>query len=335
MANQTGLVIDFHCHINDEYLAKQTAGKTVVTGFGTREPAKSKFGPRNRELNIPEVQIEDMDRDGVDMNLLTLATVMQTTSWAPAPQELELCRHANDTVAGWVAKYPKRFIPSFVLPLQDMRLSMDEFERCVTDLRMPVIQLPSVVKGAYIGEPQFKDLWDAIYEKKLIAFIHPEGTTDMWYQKFRMWNSLGQSVEEAKVICSLIYEGVLERYPGIKVVISHGGGMLPFNMGRLDRNVYNMPDSMVNISKKPSEYLRHLYFDTCVYQTPILERLIGVVGADRVVFGSDYPVGDPDRVGFVRSPKNASPEEIALMTGGTAAQLLGLNAQDRSYGTTA
>jgi aminocarboxymuconate-semialdehyde decarboxylase len=268
-----------------------------------------------------------MDRDGVDINVLTAATIMQTTSWAEPSKELELCRRTNDTVASWVAKYPKRFIGSFILPLQDTRLAMMEFERCVSQHRMQVVQLPSNAKGIYMGEPEFHELWAAIYEKNMTAMIHPDGTRDLWFQKFRLWNSLGQPIEEAKVIASLIYEGILERYPGLKIVVSHGGGMLPHYMGRMDRNVHNMPDSMVNISKKPSEYLRHLYFDTCVYTTDILEALIKKVGADRVILGSDYPVGDPDRVGFLRTASNISAEDFTLMAGDTAAQLLGLTAK--------
>ena len=316
-------IIDSHVHFCVEQVMKETAGKSVTSGFGTCEPAKNKRGPVTREILIPEVQVEHMDRDGVDVNVLTASTVMATTSWAPPAKDLELCKLNNDTAAAWVAKYPKRFIPSFVLPLQDMKLSWAEFERCVGQCKMPAIQLPSSVKGAYLGEPQFKELWDAIDQHKLVAIFHPEGVTDMWFQKFRMWNSLGQPIEEAKLISSLIYEGVLERHPGLKVVISHGGGSLPHYMGRHDRNVHNMPDSTVNISKKPSEYLRHMYYDTCVYIPETLIALKKIVGADRLILGSDYPVGDPDRVGFIRN--NVSAEDFKMIAGGTASCLFGWN----------
>ena len=320
-AGRSTPIIDFHVHITDEYVWKQAEGKTVRSGFGTVTPPVSKL-PRSRGVGIPEVQIEDMDRDGVDISVLTASTVMQTTSWAPPAQELELCRHTNNTMATWVEKYPRRFVGSFLLPLQDMKLAMAEFERCVSELKMKVIQLPSSVKGVYLGEPEFKELWAEIHRRDLVTFLHPEGVTDLWYQKFRMWNSLGQPIEEARVIASLIYEGVLERHPRLKLVISHGGGMLPHYMGRFDRNVYNMPDSCVNISKKPSEYLRHLYYDSCVYLPDTLRALIKIVGADRVVLGSDYPVGDPGRVDFLRD--NFSPAEFRLMASTTAANLLGL-----------
>lgn len=318
-------IIDSHVHFCEEYVFQQSLGKTVVTGFGTREAAKNKRGPVTREVMNAEVQIEDMDRDGVDINVISVATVMQGTSWAPPALDLELSKRNNDKAASWVAKYPKRFIASFVLPLQDMKLSMAEFDRCVSQSKMPAVQLPSNINGAYVGEPVFNELWDAIDQHGLVAIFHPEGIKDPWYQKYRMWNSLGQPVEEAKLISSLIYEGVLERHPKIKVIMSHGGGMLPHYMGRHDRNVYNMPDSTVNITKKPSEYLRHMYYDTCVYLPETLLALKKIVGADRLVLGSDYPVGDPDRVGFIRN--NVSPDEFRMIAGGTMARLLGLGQQ--------
>ena len=315
-------IIDFHVHVNDLYLRQQSAGKTVLSGFGTRELPGKDRGARDRELLHPDAQVEDMDRAGIDVNVLTIATVQQNSSWAEPAQDLELCRHANDTVASWVAKHPTRFVGTFILPLQDMALALSEFERCVSQLKMRVIQLPSNVKGAYLGEPVFQELWAAIHQGNLTAMIHPEGTTDLWFQKYRMWNSLGQPVEEAKVMTSLIYEGVLERHPGIKIVMSHGGGMMPHYMGRFDRNVYNMPESMVNITKKPSEYLRHLYFDSCVYTPDTLRALIKIVGADRIVLGSDYPVGDPNRINFVRDV--VTPDEFRLIASTTPASLLGL-----------
>lgn len=321
-------VIDFHAHINDAYVRQQCAGKTVISGYGTRELPGKDRGARDRELLNPDAQVEDMDKAGIDVNVLTVATVMHNSSWAPPALDLELCRHVNNTVASWVAKYPKRFVGTFILPLQDMTLAMSEFDRCVSELKMQVVQLPSNAKGAYLGEPVFKELWSAIHQGNLTAMIHPEGTTDLWFQKFRMWNSLGQPLEEAKVMASLIYEGVLERHPGLKVVISHGGGMMPHYMGRFDRNVYNMPDSMVNITKKPSEYLRHLYYDSCVYTADTLRALIKIVGADRIILGSDYPVGDPNRVDFVRDV--VSPEDFRMIASTTPSAILGLARQSQS-----
>ncbi len=101
------------------------------------------------------------------------------------------------------------------------------------------------------------------------------------------------------MLASLIYEGVLEDLPDLRIVVSHGGGYLPHYYGRLDRNVHNMPDSTVHISQPPSAYLRRLYYDTCVYEPSTLTALVAQVGADHLLMGSDWPVGEADPIGFV------------------------------------
>ncbi|MET9871839.1 amidohydrolase family protein, partial [Streptomyces sp. NPDC006386] len=142
-------------------------------------------------------------------------------------------------------------------------------------------------------------VWEAIAERDLVVFMHPHGVKDPWYLDYGLWNSIGQTVEEARALSSMIYEGLLDHLPTLKIVVSHGGGYLPHYCGRLDRNVHNMPHSARNITRLPSEYLRDLYYDTCVYDPEVLAALVGRVGANRIVLGSDYPVGDPDPVGFI------------------------------------
>jgi aminocarboxymuconate-semialdehyde decarboxylase len=127
------------------------------------------------------------------------------------------------------------------------------------------------------------------------------------------------------VLSSLIYEGVLEGLPDLRIVVSHGGGYLPHYYGRLDRNVHNMPESTVHISQPPSAYLRRLYYDTCVYEPSTLSALVRQVGPGQVLMGSDWPVGEADPLGFVeRCPELADPDARAAVLGATAAGLLGL-----------
>ncbi len=100
-------------------------------------------------------------------------------------------------------------------------------------------------------------------------------------------------------IASLFYEGILDAYPKLKICVSHGGGYMPYYMGRIARNYLEKPATRVNMSKSPAEYLRMLYFDSCVYETEVLEALVKRVGADRVLLGSDYPVGEPKPIEFI------------------------------------
>jgi aminocarboxymuconate-semialdehyde decarboxylase len=119
---------------------------------------------------------------------------------------------------------------------------------------------------------------------------------------------------------------VLEQFPEVPVVVSHGGGYLPHYYGRLDRNVQNMPDSTVNISQAPSAYLRRLYYDTCVYEPSTLSALVTQVGADHILMGSDWPVGEADPIGFVNRCDALDDAQRRAILGGTAARLLGLAA---------
>jgi aminocarboxymuconate-semialdehyde decarboxylase len=154
--------------------------------------------------------------------------------------------------------------------------------------------------------------------------MHPDGAKDPWFFQWGMWNSLGQSLEEAKFMASVLYEGILETYPRLKLVVAHGGGYFPHNMGRLDRNVKNAPHSMKNITHKPSEYLRNIYYDTCLYDPTVLSALIKIVGPDRLLLGADWPIGEADPLGFVdRSEVNDS--EKRMIKGGRAAELVGLH----------
>jgi aminocarboxymuconate-semialdehyde decarboxylase len=276
----------------------------------------------------PGPHVEMLDRLELDAEVVSAAGVMQPTSWAPKRLEQELHRASNDEVARWVSEHPSRLIGAFTLPLQDRAASLRELERCAHDLELPVVELPVSVNGTYLSDPGYSYLWEAIAAVELVAFIHPDGVLDPWFQNYSMWNSVGQPIEDAKFLASLIYEGVLERLPHLRIVMAHGGGYLPHYFGRLDRNVVAWPQSVKNLSRKPSEYLRQLYYDTCLYEPAMLAALVQRVGADRLVMGSDFPVGELDPVGFIERCPGVSEDSAEQIVGGTAAGLLGLVAMD-------
>ena len=317
------MILDFHVHVLEPKVYELASPRNVFTGFGTLPPPEFGRGAVYREMTIAELQVERMDLAGIDLSVLSPATVLQGSSWADPATDLDLCRRTNDFIAEWVARYPRRFIGSFVLPLQDEDASLREMARCADELGMPVTQLPAHVGGRYLGEPVLRPVWREIERRGIVAFVHPEGIADPWFQRYRMWNSIGQPIEEAKCIASMIYDGLLEELPGLKIVLAHGGGMLPHNMGRMDRNVAHMPETMRNITRKPSDYLALLYYDTCLYDAAVATNLIAKVGSDRIVMGSDFPVGEMDPLGFVDAIGGLSPESRDRIKGGLAAELLG------------
>lgn len=264
-----------------------------------------------------------MDARGIDIQVLSSSTVMQYTGWAEPSLQRELEATINDAIASLCRSAPDRFVGAFTLPLADLSLAHAELERAVGELGLRVANLPAAVDGVYLGASRFRALWKALRAAGVVAFIHPDGVKDEWFQPFALWNSLGQSIEESKVMASMILEGVFEDLPDLQVVVAHGGGFLPHYLGRLDRNFRNRPGSARNITKLPSEYLRSFYFDTCVYDPQVLSVLIERVGVDRLVLGTDYPVGDAETLQIMELA-GASVPQLDAMRGGNAASLLGL-----------
>jgi aminocarboxymuconate-semialdehyde decarboxylase len=188
--------------------------------------------------------------------------------------------------------------------MQDINLALAEMDYAVSKLGLRIANVSSNTGGVYLGDPIFRPFWDAAQQLRIPVFIHPHGIVDPHFQKYALWNGVGQPIEETLVMASLIYEGIFDAFPDITVIIAHGGGYLPYYTGRLDRNASHHPVSAQNLTRLPSEYLQFFYYDSCVYDPTILEALIRRIGAQRILLGSDYPFGEDDPVGVIR--KNPS-----------------------------
>jgi aminocarboxymuconate-semialdehyde decarboxylase len=315
--------IDFHAHFMHPEVYALCESHGVASGFGAHHrPVES---PRFAGMLDPVMQIDDMDRRGIDTNVLSSVDVVLGRTWAEPAAEAEMGMMVNDMAIDWATRYPGRFIATCSTPLGDMALGLKELERCRA-AGVRVIHLPSNYRGLYLGDDRYDELWAAIHQYDMVAFIHPDGVRDPWFQAYSLWNSIGQSIEEVKTMSHLIYQGVLDRHRGIKIVMAHGGGYMPYYMGRLDRNVRDKPDTARNLGKKPSEYLQDFYYDSCIYDARTLEILVEKVGADRIVLGGDYPFADIDPVDFLDSATQLDDRQRASIAGNTAARLLGLTA---------
>jgi aminocarboxymuconate-semialdehyde decarboxylase len=327
-------VIDFHAHLMLPEIYAITGPHSMFVKSNT-DPAMSeeaRKGVREREavlvsrMSDVTERIAHMDAMGVDMQVLSSSLVQQSTYWAEPRESLRLERMLNDRVAAVVAANPSRLIGLGGVPLAAPALAVAELARCMRELGLAGVGISTTAREMELGDAALRQFWERAEELGAVVYIHPAGNTGHRFEKWYLWNSIGQAFEEAMAIASLMYEGVLDAFPQLKICISHGGGYMPYYMGRVIRNYGEKPATRVNMKKSPAEYLRMFYYDSCVYEPEVLEALVKRVGADRVVLGSDYPVGEPKPVEFVQSCALTAAEKEKII-GLNAAQIFGLTVE--------
>jgi len=325
--------IDVHAHVvvPEVYAvaAEHNIFSELPSDAGVTDEMRGKIKDRAvmvlaRMSDVSE-RIAKMDAMGVDMQVLSASLVHQGLEWADAQESLRLARITNDWIARAVAQHPERLIGLGTLPLHVPALAVGELERCIRELRLRGVAISTTAGGRELGDAELRPFWAKAAELDALVYIHPGGNRDRRLKRFSLWNSVGQAFEEAMAISSLMYDGVLEQFPTLKICISHGGGYMPFYMGRIDRNYLEKANTRVNMTKPPVEYLRMLYFDSCVYERPVLQHLVDKVGADRVLLGSDYPVGEMKPVEFVTETETLSAAQKEKIVRTNAAQWLGLS----------
>jgi aminocarboxymuconate-semialdehyde decarboxylase len=324
--------IDFHAHIivPEVYAvaAEHNVFSELPTDAGVTDEMRGKIKERavlvlSRMSDLTD-RIAKMDAMGVDVQVLSASLVHQGLEWADAQESLRLARTTNDWIAKAVAANPARLIGLGTMPLHVPWLAVAELERCMRELGLKGAAISTTAGGLELGDPALRPFWEKAEALGAVVYIHPGGNRERRFKRFHLWNSVGQAFEEAMAISSLMYDGVLEQFPRLKICISHGGGYMPFYMGRIDRNYVEKANTRVNMKKPPIDYLRMLYFDSCVYEQPVLQHLVDKVGADRVLLGSDYPVGEVKPIEFVRETEALSDAQKDRIVRTNAAALLGL-----------
>jgi aminocarboxymuconate-semialdehyde decarboxylase len=324
--------IDFHAHVIAPEVYAVAAEHNIFSELPAdagvtnemRNRIKDRAGTVLARMSDVSERIAKMDAMGVDVQVLSASLVHQGLDWADAQTSLRLARTTNDWIAKAVATHPARFVGLGTLPLHVPSLAVTELERCMGELRLKGVAISTVAGAMELGDPQLRPFWAKAEALDAVVYIHPGGNRDRRFKRFHLWNSVGQAFEEAMAISSLMYDGVLEALPKLKICISHGGGYMPFYMGRIDRNYLEKANTRVNMSKPPIDYLRMLYFDSCVYETAVLQNLVDKVGADRVLLGSDYPVGETKPIEFVTDTETLSTAQKERILSTNAAALLGL-----------
>lgn len=274
----------------------------------------------------PARRIADCDAHGVDLQVLSTVPVM-FGYWAKAHDALDLSRMLNDHLAGVVAAHPHRFAGLGTVPMQDPESACRELDRCLDDLHLPGVQIGSNVNGANLGERWLRPFFRHAASRGAAIFVHPwemvgrERMKEYWLP----W-LVGMPAETALAASSVLMSGVLDELPSIRICFAHGGGSLPFTIGRVQKGFDERPDlCQVDTTLAPREQMRRLYFDTLVHDAAALRFLLEQVGAHRLALGSDYPfpLGEHAPGALLRSLEIPEADR-AMMLGGTALDFLRL-----------
>jgi aminocarboxymuconate-semialdehyde decarboxylase len=274
----------------------------------------------------PERRIEDMDRLGIDRQALSPPPVM-FCYWAEPPAARAFARMQNENVAAIVGRHPRRFVGMATVPLQDTALAVEELRDARDRLGLRAVEIGTCPGGRDFDDPALFPFFEACRDLGMAVFVHP--ATPLVGQerltKYYFPLIVGNPLETAVAISKLIFGGVLERLPDLRICFAHGGGAFPFTLGRLDYGWSVRPEGPESIPKRPREYARLLHFDSLTHSPANLRFLVAEFGAERVAMGSDYPfdMGSPDPVAAV-GEAGLDPVARALVEGGTAARFLGL-----------
>src|SRR5215813_7017246 len=242
---------------------------------------------------VGQRRISEMDAQGIDMEALSINPAWYRTERDVVEKVIKI---QNEALAGFCAKYPDRFVAFASVALQFPDLAVQQLVDGVKRLGLRGAAVGASVAGDEFSDPKFHPFWSKAEELGVLIFIHPQSTPDLAKRfKGNGWlaNTIGNPLDTTIALQHLIFEGTLDRFPGLKVIAAHGGGYLASYAARSDHACFVSPKNCnpeIKLKKKPSEYLNQLYFDALVFTPEALRHLVAQVGASQVMLGSDHPI---------------------------------------------
>jgi aminocarboxymuconate-semialdehyde decarboxylase len=326
-------VIDMHNHmVAPEVVAfLEREGEKYATRFTERDGKRfiviqdSAMRPVNEKITQVEARLGDMDAEGVDIQAVSCVPFLMYPEVTPE-LGLTIARINNDALAAACVRHPDRFVPLASVPLQDPPAAAVELERAAK-LGLRGVEIPPNVRGRGLDEPQFEVFWEAAEALRMVVCIHPfEAVPRGVLARYGLGLLVGNLYDTGLAATLLIYGGVLERHPNLRIVLYHAGGAFPSLIGRLDRGYDLLPDCRSAIPRPPSTYINQFSFDIIAFNQNMLRYLAATYGAERLVVGSDYPLpaGLAHPVAEVKA-LGLAPEAEAAILGGNAGRLLRLD----------
>ncbi|MCL5959252.1 MAG: amidohydrolase family protein [Chloroflexi bacterium] len=329
------MIVDFHNHMIPESFLDKLARYGGPYGI---ELGKDKLGRKLIVVNgivttvvvdkmhRPETRIPDMDANGVDVQAISFSAWTRILNHFPPEMAVELAAAANEEMVAIVKTNPSRFAGMATVSLHDVESAIAEVTRAVRQLGLRAVIVMSNFKGKNLDDQEFWPFYQRIQELEIPMFVHP--SNPIGYSavaQYRLAAIMGFEFDLAIGLARLVFGGVLEAYPRLKVVVAHLAGVLPFLVARIE-NGYNhySKEDFAGLSRPPMEYLRNVYLDTVSFHVPALTCTYADWGAGRMVMGSDYPhvIGDLARGVTSIEAMSIPPAEKRMILGNNAAALL-------------
>ena len=306
--------IDVHAHC----VIPEALALLGLTLEDQRGPGIGEVGPR---------RLREMDAQGIDVEALSI-----NPQWYRAERDLagQVVRIQNERLAEFCATYPDRFVAFASVALQYPDLAVQQLVEGVKKLGLRGAAVGASVAGEEFADPKFHPFWAKAEELGVLIFIHPQSTPELARRfKGNGWlaNTIGNPLDTTIALSHLIFEGTLDRFPGLKICSAHGGGYLPSYAPRADNSLRVAPDKAtgVKLKKKPTEYLRQMYYDTLVFTPEALRHLAAEVGSSQLVIGTDHPIPwQAKSIDHVLEAPGFTDAQRRAMLGETAARLLGI-----------
>jgi aminocarboxymuconate-semialdehyde decarboxylase len=290
--------IDIHTHIMPDkmpnWVAKFGYGDFIHLEHRNCKACMMKGDKVFREVESncfdATVRIKEMDSSNVDLQVLSTIPVL-FNYWAKPVDGLETSRFFNDDICQTVTKNPNRFMGIGTVPLQDVDMAIREMERCVQELKMVGLEIGSNINGKNLGDEVFFPFYKRAEELGCALFVHPwEMMGEQAMQKYWLPWLVGMPAETSRAICSMIFSGVFEKYPKLRVAFAHGGGSFPITIGRIEHGFVVRPDLVaIDNAINPKNYIGKFWIDSLVHDNKAMQYIIDVMGDDKICLGSDYP----------------------------------------------
>jgi aminocarboxymuconate-semialdehyde decarboxylase len=327
------ITIDMHSHV----MAPEAAAfagphldlSTIPLAHFATEPTKelNRKQDQDRRPNMTDVAIRlaDMDAAGIDMQII-MPPPPQCYYTVPADIGVPAARMINDALADFCSRRPDRFAALGTVAMQEPAEAVRELTRLMSS-GFKGVQILTNIAGLELSDPRFEPFWAAAEKLGAIVLLHPNGFTDAKrLSRFYFNNVVGNPFETTLALHYLIFDGVLERYPHLKIIAVHGGGYLASYSGRIDHAWGARSDVHGELPLPPTTYLKRIYVDTIVFTPHQLDALVKLFGVDHVLMGTDYPydMAESDPIGHVASLENLSAADFAAIVGGNAQRLFQL-----------